>query len=170
MDIPPIIKAPEVPRLGRAKNPWRTVAVMLGVLTVVILLFIQDKQSTNSESEILALLHSLQGTNISKILIRDEKGSLLSSVSAPAAFDAFAKAVNRAEPYDQDHKPSKSGTVEFYLADGQMREFEFDYWPPSGRTVYMVFVWKYGDMTSDYARCKSAALFDWMNELLPNMR
>jgi hypothetical protein len=116
-----------------------------------------------------ALIHSLQGTNIKRIEISDEKGSDHYSVSAPAALDAFAKAINTAEPYSPNHPQyEKHYFVELYLADGQKREFEFDIMQQSDRTIYVCFVWRYGDLTSYYGYCKSAALFDWMSAQSPN--
>jgi hypothetical protein len=155
--------------LGVAMKRSRTIVVVLGVAVVAVLWLIQDYQYTRSESEMMGLIHSLQGTNITKIVISDEKGSGHYSVSAPAALDTFARAINTAEPYSPNHPQyEKHYFVELYLADGQKREFEFDIMQQSDRTIYVYFVWRYGDLTSYYGNCKSAALFDWMKMQTPN--
>jgi hypothetical protein len=149
-------------------KPLKTIVTVLGVVVVSLLWLIQDYQYTRNESEIKALLHSLQGSNITKIVICDENGSILNSVSAPVALDTFAKAANTVEPYSPNHPVyTKKFFIELYLTDSQKREFEFDTMQPSDPTVYVSFEWRYGSMTSYYGNCKSTALFDWMKEQTP---
>ena len=110
----------------------------------------------------MAFLHSLQGTNMTKIIIFSDDGSVLSSVSAPLALDGFARAAKSAEPYSPNHPSYAKGyIINLYLADGQRREFEF-HTMPQDKMIYVDFVQRTGDWTSYYGNCKSAALFDWL--------
>jgi len=130
------------------------------------LLFQAERART--QPDYVSLLHSLQGTNITKIVISDNNGSVLNSVSSPGALGAFAKAVNAVEPYSPNHPGyKKEFYVELYLVDGQKREFEL-HTMPSDQTIYVDFAQRYGSLTCYYGNCKSTALFDWMKEQIPN--
>ena len=154
-----------MPFLSAAMKRLRIIVVVLAVAVGAVLLLILDYQYTRSESEMMSLIHSLQGTNITKIIISDERGPGLYSVSAPFALDAFARAINTAEPYSPNHPQyEKHYFVELYLADGQKRELVFNTMQQPDRTIYIDFVWRDGDLTSCYGSCKSAALFSWMKE------
>jgi hypothetical protein len=170
MDKPPVIIPREISRVGVAMKSWRTILTVLGAVMVMVLWLIQDRQYTRNESEIKSLLHSLQGTNISKIVISHENGLILNSVSSLVACDAFAKAANTVEPYSPNHPVyAKKFFIELYLTNGQKREFEFDTMQPTDRMIYVWFERRSGDLTSYYGNCKSGALFDWMTEQAPNV-
>jgi hypothetical protein len=149
-------------------NPlFKTIAIVLSVAGVMSALLSRIERA-RTQPEFVSLFHSMQGTNITKIVISDNSGSVLNSVSAPVALAIFAKAVNAVEPYSPNHPGYlKEFYVELYLVDGQKREFEF-HTMPSDQTIYVDFVQRNGAMTSYYGNCKSAALFDWMKEQTPN--
>jgi hypothetical protein len=149
------------------KPSLKAIGIVLGVAGVMLALLFQA-QLARTQPEYMALLQSLQQTNITKIVICDKNGSVLNSVIAPIALDSFAKAANKVEPYSPNH-PSYSSEfyVELYLVDGQKREFEFHNMP-SDRTIYVDFVQRNGALTRYYGNCKSGALFDWMKEQTPN--
>lgn len=116
----------------------------------------------------MALLQSLHGTNITKITLSDDKGSVLGSITAPVALGAFARAANVVEPYSPNHPSyARDYFIELYLADGQKRQFEF-HTMPSDQMIYVDFVQRTGTWTSYYGNCKSAALFDWLKAQTPN--
>jgi hypothetical protein len=149
------------------KPLFKTFVIVLGASGVMLALLFQVERA-RTQPEYLSRLRSLQGTDIAKIVISDNSGSVLNSVSAPVALASFAKAVNAVEPYSPNHPGYlKEFYVELYLSDGQKREFEFNTMP-SDRTIYVDFVQRNGAMTSYYGNCKSAALFDWMKEQTPN--
>jgi hypothetical protein len=149
------------------KPLFKTIVIVLGMAGVIFALLFQSERA-RTQPEYVSLLHSLQGTNITKIVISDNNGSILNSVSSPVALYAFAKAVNAVEPYSPNHPSyTKEFYVELYLVDGQKCEFEFQTLP-SDQTIYVDFVRRSGAMTSYYGNCKSAALFDWMKEQTPN--
>jgi hypothetical protein len=149
------------------KPLFKTIVIVLGVAGAMLALLFQAERA-RTQPEYVSLLRSLQGTNITKIVISDNSGSVLNSVSAPVALADFAKSVNAVEPYSPNHPGyMKEFYVELFLLDGQKREFDF-HTVPSDRTIYMDFVQRNGAMTSYYSNCKSAALFDWMKEQTPN--
>ena len=149
------------------KRSLKIIAIALGVAGISIALIFQA-QRVRSQPDCMALLRSLHSTNITKIVLSDDKGSALGSITAPVALDAFARAANTVEPYSPNHPGyAKDYFVELYLADGQKREFEF-HTMPSDQTIYVDFVQRTGAWTSYYGHCKSAALFDWLKEQTPN--
>jgi hypothetical protein len=151
----------------------RIIAGLLGLCGVVFALIV-TAQRTKTQSEYMVFLHSLQGTNITKIVIYDEKssdiGSVLSSVSSPDALDAFARAANTVEPYWPNHPGyAKQYFIELYLNDGQKREFEFSIMGGApDHTIYVAFVRRIWGGISYHGDCKSAALFDWIKTQTPN--
>ncbi len=145
----------------------KIVAIVLGVAGISIALIFQAHVA-KSQPDYMALLRSLHGTNITKIVLSDDKGSVLGSITAPVALDAFARAANTVEPYSPNHPSYAKGYfIELYLADGQKREFEFQTMPPD-QMIYVDFVQRAGAWTSYYGNCKSAALFDWLKGQTPN--
>jgi hypothetical protein len=154
-------------------NSLKIIAGVLGLCGAVLGLYFSAER-TKTQAEYMAFLHSLQATNITKIVIYDETdddiGSVLSSVSSPDAIDAFARAANTVEPYWPNHPGyAKQYIIELYLTNGQKREFEFSIM--GGRpdhTIYVAFVrMKWGGIFF-YGDCKSAAFFDWMKAQTPN--
>jgi hypothetical protein len=144
----------------------KIVAIVLGVAGISITLLFQA-QVTKSQTDYMALLQSLRGTNITKIVLSDDKGLVLDSITAPVALDAFARAANTVEPYSPNHPEYTRGYfIEMYLADGQEHEFGF-HTMPSDQTIYVDFVKRTGAWTSYYGNCKSAALFDWLKKQTP---
>jgi hypothetical protein len=151
----------------------KIIAGLLGLCGVVLGL-IFTAQRTKTQSDYMAFLHSLQGTNITKIDISEEKhsdiGSVLSSVSSPAALDAFARAANTVEPWSPNHPGiAKSLFIELYLSDGQKREFEFDTMGgPPDHTIYIWFASRFLGGLAYHGNGKSEALFDWLKTQTPN--
>jgi len=149
------------------KPPLKNFAIVLCVAGVMLALLFQVKRA-GTQSEYMSLLHSLQGTNITKVVMCEKSGSILASVSAPVALGAFAKAANTAEPYRPNHPNyAHEFHVLLYFTDGQYRSFEFYIMQPSDQTIYVNFVQWHGAVTSYYGHCKSTALFDWMKKQIP---
>lgn len=141
---------------------------VLGACGVVFGLMF-SAQRARTESDYTALLHSLRGTNIARVVIANKSGAVLSSISEPVALDAFARAVNGVETYSPNHPHyTKSFYVELYLVDNRKCEFEFQIMQPSDHMTYVYFIRRSGALTAYYGNCKSAALFDWMKEQTPN--
>jgi hypothetical protein len=155
---------------GISMTKLRIIAGLLGLCGAVFAL-IFTAQRTKTQSEFMAFLHSLQGTNITKIVISDgsyDSSSVLASVSSPSALCAFAQAANAVEPYSPNHPSYARGYfIEVYLADGRKRELEF-HTMPRDKMIYVYFVQRSGSWTSYYGNCKSAALFDWLYGQTPN--
>jgi len=149
------------------KPSLKIVAIVLGVAGISIALLFQAHLA-KSQPDCMALLQSLHGTNITRIVLSDDKGSVLGFITAPVALDAFARAANTVEPYSPNHPGYTRGYfIELYLADGQKREFEF-HTMPSDQTIYVDCVKRTGAWTGYYGNCKSAALFDWLKAQTPN--
>ena len=153
----------------------KIIAGLLG-LCGAILGLVFTAQRTKTQSEYMAFLHSLRASNITKIEIFEQKnseiGSLLSSVSSPAALDAFARAANTVEPWSPNHPGvATSYFIELYLTDGQKREFEFDIMGgPPDKTIYIWFTRRFLGGVAYFGNGKSAALFDWLKTQTPNQR
>src|ERR1044071_5353010 len=71
---------------------------VLGLCGVVFGMIFSAQQA-RTESEYVALLRSLRGTNVARIVIAGKNGTVLSPIPEPVALDVFAGAINGVERY-----------------------------------------------------------------------
>jgi hypothetical protein len=83
-----------------------------------------------------------------------------------ARLGSRARAANTVGHYWPNHPGyAKQYFIELYLANSQNREFEFSVMGGApDKTIYVAFVRRLWGGIRCYGNCKSAALFDWLNE------
>lgn len=125
--------------------------------------FVSLRKRAETEQEGLALLRSLQGSDIVKVVVSEDASRPLVTVTNAPALASFAKAVNQTERYSPNHPSyTQEFYVELYLRDGERREYEFHTMRSPDEIIYMHFVHKKGASTSYHGNGKSLPLYAWM--------
>jgi len=122
-------------------------------------------ERAKTEQDGLALLRSLHGSNIVRIVVSGYVSRPLMTITNPSVLTSFADAVNRTERYRPNHPAyDQEFYVELFLQDGQRREYEFHTMHSNDEVIYIYFVHKKEWWTSYHGNGKSASLYVWMKE------
>ena len=169
-ETPSPVPAPK-PSLHPIFGAWRHLVHLPIALAVIIACWAtflagdDFRSGDRVEGETLDLLHSLNGSEVVKVVVSENYGPQIASVSDRTALAAFAAAA-RATEQDSPNHPlyTKTWFVELYVADGRRFEFEFHTMRSPDRTVYMAFVKRDRFGTWFWGNGKSPALYQWMME------